>query len=136
MVLSEEIGKEVVRVEQWKVRIIMAWVMIRKQLVCVKPVYGQHTGMMKAEKQDFVDSMEMAIGIVELETLLCIAEYCNAHGKQSQEKRKMYGCKVELMARINLAVVGSFLQKQDNHQITYVNGHHKTELNSNNIIEQ
>ena len=35
IVISEEISKEVVRVERWKGRIIVAWVMIRKQLVCV-----------------------------------------------------------------------------------------------------
>ena len=35
MVLSEEISREVGRVEIWKWHIIMAWVMIRKQLACV-----------------------------------------------------------------------------------------------------
>ena len=49
--LAEEIGKEVVRVERWKGRIIIAWVMKRKQLVCVISVYGQQAGRMKAEKQ-------------------------------------------------------------------------------------
>ena len=81
-----------------------------------------------------MDSLK--IGMVELKTLLCIAGYCNAHGKQSQEKREMYGCTVELMARVCLAVVGSFFRKPDNHQIRYMNRHHKTEPNSNNIIDR
>ena len=38
IVISEEISKEVVRVERWNGRIIMAWAMIRKQLVCVMSV--------------------------------------------------------------------------------------------------
>ena len=40
--ISEEISKEVVRVERWKGRIIMPWTTIRKQLVCLKimSVYG------------------------------------------------------------------------------------------------
>ena len=33
--ISEEISNEVVRVERWNWRIIMACAMIRKQLVCV-----------------------------------------------------------------------------------------------------
>ena len=44
IVISEEISKEVVRVERWNGRIIMAWAMIRKQLVCVMSVYGPQTG--------------------------------------------------------------------------------------------
>ena len=44
IVISDEISKEVVRVGRWKGRIIMAWAMIRKQLVCVMYVYGPQTG--------------------------------------------------------------------------------------------
>ena len=57
----------------------MAWDMIRKQLVCVMSEYGPQTGRTKAEKQEFRDALEMMIGMVELETLLCIAGNCNAH---------------------------------------------------------
>ena len=68
----------------------MAWAMIRKQLVCVMSVYGPQTGRTEAGKQEFRDALEMMIGMVELETLLCIAGDCHAHiGKQSQGKRKM-----------------------------------------------
>ena len=77
IVISEEISKEVVRVERWNGRIIMT--MIRKQLVCVMSVYGPQTGRTEAEKQEFRDALEMMRGMVELETLLCIAGYCNAH---------------------------------------------------------
>ena len=57
----------------------MAWVMIRKQLVCVMSVYGPHTGRTEAEKQEFGDASEMMLGLVELETMLCTAGYFNAH---------------------------------------------------------
>ena len=33
--LSEEISKTVVRVERWKGRMAMAWLIIRKQIMCV-----------------------------------------------------------------------------------------------------
>ena len=79
IVISEYISKEVVRVERWKGRIIMASAMIGKQLVCVMSVYGPQTGMTEAEKQEFRDALEMMTGMVELETLLCIAGYFNAH---------------------------------------------------------
>ena len=35
IIVSEEISKTVVRVERWKGRIVMAWLMIRKQMMCV-----------------------------------------------------------------------------------------------------
>ena len=79
IVISEEICKEVDRVERWNGLIIMAWATIRKQLVCVMNVYGPHTGWTKAGKQEFRDALEMMIGMVELETLLCIAGYFNTH---------------------------------------------------------
>ena len=83
----------------------------------------------------------MMIGMVELETLLCIAGDFNAHIGETEpgeeENVGKYGCGtinregqalVELMARNGLAFVGSFFQKRESHQITYRNGHHKTEL--------
>ena len=75
--ISEEISNEVVRVERWKGRIIMAWAMIRKQLVCL--IYVPQTGRTEAEKREFGDALEMMIGMVELETLLCIAGDFNDH---------------------------------------------------------
>ena len=35
IIVSEEISKTVVRVERWKGRIVMAWLMIRKHVICV-----------------------------------------------------------------------------------------------------
>ena len=55
------------------------WAMLRRQLVCVMSVYGPQTGMAEAEKQEFGDALGMMIGMVELETLLCITGYVNAH---------------------------------------------------------
>ena len=42
-------------------------------------MYGPKTGRTEAEKQKFRDALEMMIGMVELETLLYIAGYFNAH---------------------------------------------------------
>ena len=91
IVISEEISKEVVRVERWKGRIIMAWAMISKQLVCVMSVYGPQTGRTEAEKQEFRDALEMMIGMVELETLLCIAGDFNAHIGETEPGEGKYG---------------------------------------------
>ena len=141
IVISEQISKEVVRVDRWKGRIIMAWAMIRIQLVCVMSVYGPHTGRTEAEKQESRDALEMMIGMVELEKLLCIAGDFNAHIRETEpgeyENVGKYGwgtrnrddqALVELMATNGLAFVGSFFQKRDTHNITYIGGHHKTEL--------
>ena len=65
--MTEEISKEVVRVEKWRGRIIMAWAILRKQLICVMYVYGPQTGRTEAEKQEFRDALETVIGMVELE---------------------------------------------------------------------
>ena len=43
----------------------MAWVMIRKQLVCVKSVYGPQTGRTEAEKHECRDALESMIGMAE-----------------------------------------------------------------------
>ena len=141
IVISEEISKEVVIVERWNGRIIMAWAMIRKQLVCVMSVYGSQTGRTEAEKQEFRDALEMMIGMVELKTLLCIARYFNAHigetepGEEENVGKFGWGTRnregqalVELIARNGLAFVGSFFQKRESHKITYRSGPHKTEL--------
>ena len=126
---SEEISEEVVRVERWKRRIIMAWAMIRKQLVCVMSVYGPHTGRTEADKQEFIDALEMMIGMVELEILLCIAGDVNARvgetepGEEEHVGKYVWGTMnregqalVELMARNCLAFVGSFFQKRESHK--------------------
>ena len=35
IIVSKEISKMVVRVERWKGRIVMAWLIIREQMMCV-----------------------------------------------------------------------------------------------------
>ena len=52
----------------------MAWVIIRKQLVCVMSVYRPQTGRTEEEKQEFRYVLEMMIGMVELETLHYVLE--------------------------------------------------------------
>ena len=46
--------------------------------VCVGP-YGPQTGRTGADRQEVRDALEMMIGMVELETLLCSAGDFNAH---------------------------------------------------------
>ena len=53
--------------------------MIRKKIICVMYVYGPHTGRMEAETEEFRDALERMMGLVELEVMLCIAGYFNAH---------------------------------------------------------
>ena len=77
--ISEEISKEVDRVERWNGRIIMAWATIRKQLVCVMNVYGPQTAWTEVGKQEVRDALEMMIRMVKWETLLCIAGNFNTH---------------------------------------------------------
>ena len=129
IIVSEEISKTVVRVERWKGRIVMAWLMIRKQIMCVMSVYGPQTGRMEAEKEEFRDALERMMGLVELEVMLCIAEDFNAHvgivepgeeesvarygwGERNREGRAL----VELVARNGLAVASSFFQKRESHK--------------------
>ena len=107
--------------------------MIRKQLVCGMSVYGPQTGRTEEVKQEFRDSLEMMIGMAELETLLCIAGDFNARvgetkpGEEENVDKYGWGTRnrddqalVELMARNGLAFVGSFFQKRERHKITYI----------------
>ena len=84
--ITEEISKEVVRVERWKGRIIMAWAMIRirKQLVFVMSVYGPQTGRTRQRNRSSEMHWRLMIGMVDLETLLCIAGYFNAHSGETE----------------------------------------------------
>ena len=76
IIVSEEIRKTVVKVERWKGRIVVAWLMIRKQMMSVMSVYGPQTGRMEAEKEEFRDALERMMGLVEV---LCTAGDFNAH---------------------------------------------------------
>ena len=141
IIVSEEISKTVVRVERWKGRIVMAWLIIRKQIMCVMSVYVPQTGRTEAEKEEFRDVLERMMGLVELEVMLCIAGDFNAHvgvvepGEEESVGRYGWGARnkegralVELVARNGLAVASSFFQKRESHKITYRSGQHKTEL--------
>ena len=138
IIVSEEISKTVVGVERWKGRIMMAWLIIRKQMMCVMSVYGPQTGRMEAEKEEFRDALERMMGLVELKVMLCIAGDFNAHGvvEPGEEEivdRYGWGARnregralVELVARNGLAVASSFIQKRESHKITFRSGQHKT----------
>ena len=56
IIISEEVSKQVIRVERWKGRIIMAWVVILRQMAYVMSVYGPQMGSTGAEKQEFRDA--------------------------------------------------------------------------------
>ena len=77
IIVSEENSKTVVRVERWKQRIVMAWLMIRKEMMCVMSVYGHRR--MEAEKEEVIDALERMVGFVELDMMLCIAGDSSAH---------------------------------------------------------
>ena len=130
-----------VRVERWKGRGVTAWLMIRKQMMCVISVYGPRTGRMEAEKEEFMDALERLMGLVDLEVMLCIAGDFNAHvgvvepGEEESVGRYGWGARnregralVELVAGNGLAVASSFFQKRESHKITYRSGQNKTEL--------
>ena len=141
IVVSEAISKEVIRVERWEGRILMAWLMVRGQMVCIMSVYGPQTGRSKEDKEAFRDALERMIGLVGGKEMLCVAGDFNVHvgvredgeeecmgnfgwGVRNREGKQL----VELLVRNGLAVAGSFFQKRDNHKITYRSGGHKTQL--------
>ena len=94
---------------------------------------------MQAKKEEFGDALEMMMGLVELEVMLCIAGDYNAHievvkpgeeesvGRYEWRARNREGrALVELVARNGLAVASSFFQKRESQMITHRSGQHKT----------
>ena len=77
--VSEEISKQVVRVERWAGWIVMAWVVVQRQMFCVMSVYGPQMGRTGAEKQESRDALVRMMGMVELDMMLCIAGDFNVH---------------------------------------------------------
>ena len=141
VIVSEEISREVVRVERWNGRAIAVWMRVQKQLMCVISVYGPQTGRTEAEKQDFRDEVEKMMGLVEVGTMLCVAGDCNAHagvaetGDEESIGRYGWGTRnregqdlVEMVMRNGMVVAGTFFQKRDSHKVTHRSGNHKTEL--------
>ena len=78
VIISEEISKEVVRVERWNGRAIAVWMIVQKQLMCGISVYGPQTGSTEAEKQHFRNEVENMMGWVDVGTMLCMVGYFNA----------------------------------------------------------
>ena len=71
---SNEIkNQDVVRVERWKGRITDAWMMVKKQLVCIMSVYGPQTRRLDTEKRTFREELERMVGLVEVHVIMCIA---------------------------------------------------------------
>ena len=141
IITSEEISKDVERVERWQRRITVAWMMVKKQLLCIMFVHGPQTGRAESEKRAFREELERMVGLVEAHVMTCIAEYFNGHvgtaetgeedsvggfgfGTRNQDGREL----IELFMRNGLAVAGTFFKKRKNHKISYRSGQHKTEL--------
>ena len=57
IIVSEKISKDVVRKQRWQDRIIVAWMMVKTQLVCIMPVYAPQTGRVDTEKRVFREIM-------------------------------------------------------------------------------
>ena len=139
VIVSEEISREVERVERLNGRAIAVWMIVEKQLMCVISVYGPQTGRTEAEKQDCRDKVEKMMGLVEVGTMLCVAVDFNAHvaetGDEESIGRYGWGTRtregqdlVEMVMGNGMVVAGSFFQKGDSHKVTYRSGNHKTEL--------
>ena len=67
------------RVERWKRRIIVAWMMMKKQLVCIMSVYGAQTGRAETEKRVFWEELERMVGLVEAYVMMYIAGDFSGH---------------------------------------------------------
>ena len=139
VIVSEEISREVERVERLNGRAIAVWMIVQKQLMCVISVYGPQTGRTEAEKQDCRDEVEKMMGLVEVGTMLCVAVDFNAQmaetGDEESIGRYGWGTRnregqgiVEMVIGNGMVVAGSFFQKSDSHKVTYRSGNHKTEL--------
>ena len=137
---SDDISKDVVRVERWQRRITVAWMMVKKQLVCIMFVYGPQTGRAESEKKTFREELERMIGLVEAHVMTWI-EYINGHlgiavmgeedsvggfgfGTRNREGREL----IELVMKNWLAVKGTFFKKRENHKISYRSGQHEIEI--------
>ena len=141
VIVNEEISKNIIRVERWNGRILLVWMMVHNQMICVTSVYGPQSGRTVAEKQTFREALERMIGLVENECILISAGDYNAHigkaesgeeecvgkfgwGERNREGRDL----IEVFLRNNLAVAGTFFQKRESHKVTYRSGRHKSEL--------
>ena len=98
--------------------IVMAWVMIQRQMVCVMSVYGPQTGRTGEKEQEFRDTPEKMMGKVVLEVMLCIAEDFNMHvgvaelGEEESVVKFDWGMRniedeelVEMVARNGMAII-------------------------------
>ena len=141
VILSEELSESVVRVERWAGRIIFVWIIIQKQMFCIGSVYAPQTGRTAMEKKEFRERIESMVGMVDMETMVCITGDWNAHigcarpdegecvGKFGWGVRNKEGQDlIEMLKRNGLAVAGSFFQKREEHQVTYISGQHKSQV--------
>ena len=127
--------------ERWQGRIIDAWMMVKKQLVCIMSMYGPQTGRTETNKRAFREELEKMVGLVEAHVMVCIAGDFNGHvgmaetgeeesvggfgwGTRNREGREL----VELVMRNWLAVAGTFFKKRESRKVSYRRGKHKAEL--------
>ena len=84
IIVSEEISKDVVRVERWQGRIIVSWMMSKKQLVCITSMYEPQTGRAETEKRASREELERMVGLVEAHVIMCLAGYFNGQEKKNR----------------------------------------------------
>ena len=85
IIVSEKIGKDVVRKQRWQDRIIVTWMMVKKQHVCIIPVYGPQTGRVDTEKRVF---REMMVGA---HVMMCLAGDFSGHVGTAKTGDKLSG---------------------------------------------
>ena len=79
IIASEEISENVVRVERWQEKITVAWMMVKRQIVCIMSVYGSQTERAETENMAFREKLERMVELVEVHVMMYIAGYCNVH---------------------------------------------------------
>ena len=63
----------------WQGRIIVAWMMVKKQLVCIMSVYGPQVGRAETENRAFREELERMVGLVEEHVMMYIVGDFNGH---------------------------------------------------------
>ena len=72
-----EVCKDVVGVERWQGRIIVSWMMVKKQLVFIMYVSSNRKG--GDREKGLSEELSSMVGLVEAHVMLCIAGYYNGN---------------------------------------------------------
>ena len=91
IIVSAGISKDVVRVKRWQGRIIVAWIMMKKQLVRIIYVCEPETGRADTDKMDFREELERIVGLVVAHVITCIAGGFNRHVGTAEAEEESIG---------------------------------------------